>query len=170
MLSKATIGYRGSSHSQIFDSSLIPSVLMPFTKHFHMGLLKFVQGLSKTTDGSPKDSWNTKARENPVVYKFVPNNSLWCEKQQSQTEYNSFIPYKKSSELGIKVFYCVFVRTEINLIAFSGPRNCVNTQPYLEPCFMINLQESMGPGRDKTRDPWICSHTRICCQTHYATR
>ena len=25
-------------------------------------------------------------------------------------------------------FYCVFVRTEINLIAFSGPRNCVNTQ------------------------------------------
>ena len=25
-------------------------------------------------------------------------------------------------------FYCVFVCTEINLIAFSGPRNCVNTQ------------------------------------------
>ena len=25
-------------------------------------------------------------------------------------------------------FYCVFVHTEINLIAFSGPRNCVNTQ------------------------------------------
>ena len=25
-------------------------------------------------------------------------------------------------------FYCVFVGTEINLIAFSGPRNCVNTQ------------------------------------------
>ena len=26
-------------------------------------------------------------------------------------------------------FYCVFVRTEMNLIAFLGPRNCVNT-PY----------------------------------------
>ena len=35
---------------------------------------------------------------------------------------------RKSSELSIKDFYCVFVRTEINLIAFSGPRNCVNTQ------------------------------------------
>ena len=37
------------------------------TMHFHMGLLKFVQGLSKTTDGSPKDSWNTKVRENPAL-------------------------------------------------------------------------------------------------------
>ena len=35
---------------------------------------------------------------------------------------------RKSSELSIKEFYCVFVRTEINLIAFSGPRNCINTQ------------------------------------------
>ena len=35
---------------------------------------------------------------------------------------------RKSSELSIKDFYCVFVRTEIHLIAFSGPRNCVNTQ------------------------------------------
>ena len=31
----------------------------------------------------------------------------------------------------IKDFYCVFVRFAMNLIAFSGPRNCVNTQPYL---------------------------------------
>ena len=28
----------------------------------------------------------------------------------------------------MKDFDCVFVRTEMNLIAFSGPRNCVNTQ------------------------------------------
>ena len=27
-----------------------------------------------------------------------------------------------------------FVRTEMNLIGFSGPRNCVNTQHYLELC------------------------------------
>ena len=26
---------------------------------------------------------------------------------------------------------------------------------------------NMGPGRDPTRDPWICSQTRICCQTRY---
>ena len=31
--------------------------------------------------------------------------------------------------------------------------------------FMINLHDCMGPGRDRTRDPWICSQTRICCQT-----
>ena len=30
--------------------------------------------------------------------------------------------------MSIKDFYCVFVRTEMNLIVFSGPRNCVNTQ------------------------------------------
>ena len=40
--------------------------------------------------------------------------------------------------------------------------------------FMINLHESMGPDRDQTRDPWICSQTRICSQTcyrlHYAAR
>ena len=35
---------------------------------------------------------------------------------------------------------------------------------------MINLHESMGPGRDRTRDPWICSQTRICCQTRYRLR
>ena len=27
---------------------------------------------------------------------------------------------------------------------------------------MINLHESIGPDRDRTRDPWICSQTRIC--------
>ena len=34
----------------------------------------------------------------------------------------------KQLELRIKDFYCVFVRFAMNLIAFSGPRNCVNTQ------------------------------------------
>ena len=28
----------------------------------------------------------------------------------------------------------------------------------------------MGPGRDRTRDPWIRSQTRICCQTRYRLR
>ena len=28
----------------------------------------------------------------------------------------------------------------------------------------------MGPGRGRTRDPWICSQTRICCQTRYRLR
>ena len=34
----------------------------------------------------------------------------------------------KKFRLSIKDFYCVFVRTEMNLIAFSGQRNCVNRQ------------------------------------------
>ena len=33
---------------------------------------------------------------------------------------------RKSSELSIKNFYCVFVCTENNLIAFLGTSNCVN--------------------------------------------
>ena len=28
----------------------------------------------------------------------------------------------------------------------------------------------MGPGGDQTRDPWICSQTRICRQTRYQLR
>ena len=32
---------------------------------------------------------------------------------------------------------------------------------------MINLHESMRPGWDRTRDPWIYSQTRICSQTRY---
>ena len=35
---------------------------------------------------------------------------------------------------------------------------------------MINLHESMVPGRDRTRDPWICSQTRICSKTRYRLR
>ena len=35
---------------------------------------------------------------------------------------------------------------------------------------MINLHESMGPGRDRNRDPWNCSQTRICSQTRYRLR
>ena len=36
--------------------------------------------------------------------------------------------------------------------------------------FMINIHERMGPGGDRTCDPWICSQTRICCQTCYRLR
>ena len=35
---------------------------------------------------------------------------------------------RKGSELSIKNFYCVFVRTENNLIAFLGPSNCLKSQ------------------------------------------
>ena len=33
--------------------------------------------------------------------------------------------------------------------------------------FMFNLQESIWPGWDRTRDIWIWSQTRICSQTRY---
>ena len=36
---------------------------------------------------------------------------------------------------------------------------------YCRNYFMINLHESMWPGWDRTRDPWICSQTCICSQT-----
>ena len=36
--------------------------------------------------------------------------------------------------------------------------------------FMINLHESMGQDRDRTRNPWICSQTRICSKTRYRLR
>ena len=35
---------------------------------------------------------------------------------------------------------------------------------------MINLHESLGLDRDRTRDPWICSQTRICIHTRYRLR
>ena len=35
---------------------------------------------------------------------------------------------------------------------------------------MINLHESIGPDRDRTRNPWICSQTPICSHTRYRLR
>ena len=40
----------------------------------------------------------------------------------------------KSSEFSTKDFNCIFVHTEMHLIVFFGPSNCVNTQPYLGVC------------------------------------
>ena len=36
--------------------------------------------------------------------------------------------------------------------------------------FMINVNETMGPGRIRTCDPWICRQTLICNQTRYWLR
>ena len=33
--------------------------------------------------------------------------------------------------------------------------------------FMTDLDEIMGPSRDRTHDPWICIKTYICSQTCY---
>ena len=35
---------------------------------------------------------------------------------------------------------------------------------------MINFRKSIGPDRDRTRDPWICRQTRIYSQTRYRLR
>ena len=52
-----------------------------------------------------------------------------CDAKNDNRKQNTIASYAtKCLELSIKDFYCVFVRTEINLIAFSGPRTCVNTQ------------------------------------------
>ena len=34
----------------------------------------------------------------------------------------------------------------------------------------LYIYESMWPGQDPTRDPWICSQTCICSQTRYQLR
>ena len=53
---------------------------------------------------------------------------------------------------------------------------CNGQQPFLNESAegsnysMINLQESMGPDQDRTRDPGICSQTRICSQSSYRLR
>ena len=36
--------------------------------------------------------------------------------------------------------------------------------------FIIYLHEGMGQSRNQTCDPWICSQTRNCSQTHYQLR
>ena len=52
-----------------------------------------------------------------------------CDAKNNNRKLYTIASYAtKSSELSIKDFYCVFVRKDMNLIAFSGPRNCVNTQ------------------------------------------
>ena len=58
-------------------------------------------------------------------------------------------------------YFCLQLTTTI-LEWFSG-REEIDRRNY----FMLNLHKSMGPGGDRTRIPWICSQTRICCQTHY---
>ena len=72
--------------------------------------------------------------------------------------------------------FIVFVCTDSTEI-FSNLRSAGSN--YNLPCFftdsycagfMINLHESMWPGWDRTRDPWIGSQTRICCKTRYRLR
>ena len=46
---------------------------------------------------------------------------------------------QKSLELSIKDFYCVFVCTEMNLIAFLGTRNCIKMQYAALPGAMRNI-------------------------------
>ena len=57
------------------------------------------------------------------MYKVVANNCLCCmQKRQSQTEYLKRHMLRNSSELSIMDFYCVFVPTEMILIAFFGSK------------------------------------------------
>ena len=60
-------------------------------------------------------------------------------------------------------YFCLSLTT--TLLEFSG-REENDRRNY----FMINHHESMGPSQDRTRDPWICRETRICCQTRYRLR
>ena len=62
------------------------------------------------------------------MHKFVPNNTA-CDAKNDNCKMKTIASYStKKFGIGYQGFYCVFVRTEMNLIAFSGPRNCVNMQ------------------------------------------
>ena len=52
-----------------------------------------------------------------------------CVTKNDNRKMNTIASYA-TKKFGIEYqgFYYVYVRTEMNLIAFSGPRNCVNTQ------------------------------------------
>ena len=52
-----------------------------------------------------------------------------CDAKNDNCKQNSIASYA-TKKVGIEYqgFLFGFVRTEMNLIAFSGPRNCVNTQ------------------------------------------
>ena len=52
--------------------------------------------------------------------------------------------------------FCLQLAT--TLLEWIGGREENNRRNY----FMINLRESMGPGRDLTHNPLICSQMRIC--------
>ena len=56
-----------------------------------------------------------------------------CDGKNDNRKLNTIAPYV-TKKFGIEYqgFLLCFVRTEINKIDFSGPRNCVNRQPYLE--------------------------------------
>ena len=54
---------------------------------------------------------------------LYPTTKNYNRKQNTIESYGT-----KKFGIEYQGFYCVFVRTEINLIAFLGPRNCVNTQ------------------------------------------
>ena len=93
-----------------------------------------------------------------VLLLYVPSQQLWSW-WDGQFTYPHFFQGKLEQAL------CTYFRlllTATLLEWFSG-REENNWRNYV----MINLRKSMGPDRDQTRDPWICSQTRIYCQTRY---
>ena len=72
-------------------------------------------------------NWFTRFGTTPCINLYPTIACVVCK--NSNHKPNTIGQYAmKSSELSINDFYCVYVRTEMNLIAFLGPSNCVNTQ------------------------------------------
>ena len=72
------------------------------------------------------------------------------------------------------LFSCASLNKQINqtfaCIVTDNTPSIMNESAEGRRMAIINLHESMGPGRDRPRDPWICSQTHICCQTRHRLR
>ena len=93
-----------------------------------------------------------------VLLLYAPSQQLWSW-QDASVHLTTLFPGQVTSTLC--TYFCLKLTT--TLLEWLSGREENDGRNY----FMINLQESMGPGQDWTRDPWICSQTRICCQTRY---
>ena len=71
---------------------------------------------------------------------------------------NNFFVFFLSGRLRQVLLY--FMHT-LSLVTDSNPLISRMEENGHRNSFMLNLHESMGPGRDLSRNPWICSKTRI---------
>ena len=92
-----------------------------------------------------------------------PSQYLWSCRTVSSPNHTFFLGKLDHLKTVNQYFvHMLALVTDNNLSLISG-REEYDRKKY----FMINLHESMIPNRDQTRDPRICSQTRISSQTRY---
>ena len=100
-----------------------------------------------------------------VFLLYVPSQQLWSLRDSQFTLPHFFLGRLEQAVNSNSCTYFRLLLTTTILEWISG-REENDRRNY----FMINLHKSMGPGVDRTQDPWICSQTCICSQTRYQMR